>query len=164
MYETSLICDLCYKVKAFSQKLTLFEIHLSRSCFIHFYGCEKHSQKAITPFPYLFAQDIISGFKQNQFLKILSYLDACSSKIRLLENPFDSVIENLPYDLHNYGSYRFAIKWHPQEQIQRRKFDRILQVPFITYDQYIHLRKFAHEFTSLFGLAKPICVNRHFQL
>src|SRR6218665_1841021 len=83
--ETSLICDLYYKVKAFSQKLTLSEIHLSRNCFIHFEDCEKHSQKAITSFPYLFAQDIISGFKQNQFLKILSYLDACSSKIRLLE-------------------------------------------------------------------------------
>src|SRR6218665_272940 len=129
MYETSLICDLYYKVKAFSQKLILFEIHLSRSCFIHFERCKKHSQKAITPFPYLFAQDIISGFKQNQFLKILSYLDACSSKIRLLEHPFDSVIENLPSDLHNYGSYQLAIKWHLQGHIQRRKFDRILQMP-----------------------------------
>jgi len=65
----------------------------------------------------LFAQDIISGLKQNQFLKILSYLDACSWKIRLLENPFDSVIENLPSELDNYGSYRFAIKWHLQGQI-----------------------------------------------
>src|SRR6218665_215526 len=33
-------------------------------------------------------------------MKILSYLDACSSKIRLLENLFDSVTENLPSDLH----------------------------------------------------------------
>jgi len=31
---------------------------------------------------------------------MLSYLDACSSKIRLLENPFDFVTENLPSDLH----------------------------------------------------------------
>ena len=25
----------------------------------------------------------------------------------------------------------------------------------LLYDQYIHLRKFVHEFTSLFGLPKP---------
>src|SRR6218665_2246090 len=64
------------------------------------FNAVRNNQKAVTPFPYLFAQDIISDFKQNWFLKILSYLDACSSKIRLLKNPFDSVIENLPSDLH----------------------------------------------------------------
>jgi len=41
--ETSLICDLYSKVKAFSQKLTLFEIQLSRSCFIQFSRCENYS-------------------------------------------------------------------------------------------------------------------------
>jgi len=34
--ETSLICDLYSKVKAFRQNLTLFESQLARSCFTHF--------------------------------------------------------------------------------------------------------------------------------
>ena len=117
--ETSVICELHSKVKVFSQKLTLFEIQLLRSCFIHFSRCEIYSQKAVTPFPCSFAQDIIWSFKQKQLLERLSYLDACSSKIRLLENPFHSVglIENLP----SYGSYRFTIHWHPQLRTNSRK-------------------------------------------
>ena len=49
--------------KAFSRKLTLFEIQLSRSCFINFSRSEKYSQKAVTSFTYSFAQDFVSGLK-----------------------------------------------------------------------------------------------------
>jgi len=38
--------------------------------------------------------------QQKQFVERFSKLDALCSKVTLLENPFDSVIENLPTDLH----------------------------------------------------------------
>jgi len=58
--ETSLICDLYSKVKAFRQKLTLFDTQLARSCLSHFSRCDKYSQEVATPFPSFFAQDVIS--------------------------------------------------------------------------------------------------------
>ena len=54
--------------------------------------------RTVTQFPSLFAQDVISDLKQ-QFQERFSDLDACSLKIRTFENPFDSVIEDLPPDL-----------------------------------------------------------------
>ena len=73
--ETSLICDLYSKVKAFLQKLTLFESQLGRSCSTHFSRCDKYRQEAATPFPNLFAQDVILALKQ-QFEERFSDLDA----------------------------------------------------------------------------------------
>jgi len=81
---------------------------------------------------------------QEQFLERLS--GGKFFEIRLLENPFDHVIENWSSDLHN-GSYRFASQWHLEGQFKGRQFDWILQMPSIDF-QYVHLRKFAHEFTS----------------
>src|SRR6218665_2893813 len=90
--------------KAFSQKLTLFEIQLSRSCFIHFSRCEKYSQKAVTTIPCSFTQNIILGLKncarnvspiwmqffQNKTLRKSVWLCIlCSLRI-----------DNLPSDLH----------------------------------------------------------------
>ena len=81
--------------KAFGKKLTLFEIQLSRNCFIHFSRCEKYSQEAVSPISMLVWSRYHFRF-ENAVPVTFSYLDACSSKIRLLKNLFDSVIENLP--------------------------------------------------------------------
>ena len=96
--ETSLICDLYSKVKAFHQKLPLLESQLTRSCFTHFSRCDKYRQEAATPFPNLFSQDVILALKQ-QFEERFSDLDGYSSDIRHFEHPFDSVIGDLPSEL-----------------------------------------------------------------
>ncbi|CAM5076918.1 unnamed protein product [Eretmochelys imbricata] len=43
--ENGLICDMYTQVKAFRQKLVLFESHLMRNCFAHFTCCEKFNQE-----------------------------------------------------------------------------------------------------------------------
>ena len=96
--ETSLICDLYSKVKAFRQKVTLVESQLARSCCTHFSRCDKYRQEAATPFPNLFAQDVTLALKQ-QFDERFSDLDAYSSEIRRFEHPCDSVIGDLLSEL-----------------------------------------------------------------
>jgi hypothetical protein len=145
--ETSLICDLYSKVKAFRQKLTLFETQLARSCLTHFSSCDKYSQVAATPFPSVFAQDIISALKQ-QFRERFSDLDACSSKIRIFENPFDCVIEDLPPEL------QMEVIDLQSNDILKDKFKEgnlIEFYKFLPSDQFLQLRKFAREFISAFG-------------
>ena len=93
--KSLLISDFYSKVKAFRQKLKLFDDQLARSCFTHFLRCDKYSQEPMTPFPSLLAQYVISNLKQ-QFQERFSDLDACSSKIKIFENPFDTFIEDLP--------------------------------------------------------------------
>jgi len=70
-------------------------------------------------------------------------------EIRLLENPFDSCHWKLTFWL-TYGSYWFAIQLHFQGQIQGRNLIEFYKC--LPYDQYVHLRKFAHEFNSFLGL------------
>ncbi|XP_029655539.1 uncharacterized protein LOC115229305 [Octopus sinensis] len=98
--ETSLICDLYSKVKAFRKKLILFESQLTRSCFTHFSRCDKYRQEAATPFPNLFAQDVILALKQ-QFEERFSDLDACSSKLRILKIHLTLLLE----------TYLLSYKW-----------------------------------------------------
>ncbi|XP_029657125.1 general transcription factor II-I repeat domain-containing protein 2B-like [Octopus sinensis] len=85
---------------AFSADLTM---HLND--FNYGYKVKLHSsvictqrQEAATPFQNLFAQDVILALKQ-QFEERFSDLDACSSKLRIFENPFNSVIGDLHSEL-----------------------------------------------------------------
>ena len=89
---------ICIPRQSFHRKLTLFNTQLARGCFAHFSRYKKYKQEAATPFPTSFAQNAISYLKQ-QFQERFSDLVAYSLKIRLFENPFDSVIEDLPIDL-----------------------------------------------------------------
>src|SRR6218665_3857061 len=70
--------------KAFSQKLTLFEIQLSRSCFIRFSRYEKYSHKAVTPISML-ASSRYQFRSEKTGSVTFCYLEACSSKIRLFK-------------------------------------------------------------------------------
>jgi len=145
--ETSLICDLYSKVKAFRQNLTLFESQLARSCFTHFSRCDKYRQEAATPFPNLFAQDVILALKQ-QFKERFSDLDAYSSEIRLFENPFDSVIGDLPSEL------QMEVIDLQSNDILKDKYKEGNLTEFykcLPSDQFVYLRKFACEFISVYG-------------
>ncbi|CAI9718805.1 transcription factor II-I repeat domain-containing 2-like [Octopus vulgaris] len=145
--ETSLICDLYSKVKAFRKKLILFESQLTRSCFTHFSRCDKYRQEAATPFPNLFAQDVILALKQ-QFEERFSDLDACSSKLRIFENPFNSVIGDLPSEL------QMEVIDLQSNDILKDKYKEGNLIEFykcLPSDQFLHLRRFACEFISVFG-------------
>jgi len=89
-------------------------------------------------------------FETKQSLERLSYLDACPSKIRLLENPFDSVTENLHSEVIDLQSTNiFKDKFKEGNLIEFFNF--------LPYDQYVHLRIFAHEFPPILGLSRPNC-------
>ncbi|XP_029647131.1 general transcription factor II-I repeat domain-containing protein 2-like [Octopus sinensis] len=110
--ETSLICDLYSKVKAFRKKLILFET-----------------------------------LKQ-QFEERFSDLDACSSKLRIFENPFNSVIGDLPSEL------QMEVIDLQSNDILKDKYKEGNLIEFykcLPSDQFLHLRRFACEFISVFG-------------
>src|SRR6218665_834591 len=80
--DTSLLCDFYYKATYTLIKLLVRNLHCSRFSY----------QKAVTP---------ISKFSMLEPVHVMFLLSGCMFfEIRLLENPFDSVIENLPSDLH----------------------------------------------------------------
>jgi len=58
--------------KAFTQKFTLFEIQLSRSCFIHLplSRCEKYSQKAVTLISMLVCSRYNFRFDKSSFCNV----------------------------------------------------------------------------------------------
>jgi len=43
-----LICDIYTFVKAFRQKLILFEIQISKNCFTRFFTCDKYNKESKT--------------------------------------------------------------------------------------------------------------------
>jgi len=57
------ICNNYTFVKAFRQKLILFETHILKKCFTHFFTCDKYNKESKTQFPFDFAQKIISELK-----------------------------------------------------------------------------------------------------
>ncbi|KAL4083148.1 hypothetical protein QTP88_028478 [Uroleucon formosanum] len=77
-----LICDVYTLIKAFRQKLILFETQISKNCFIHFSTCDKYNKESKTQFPVDFAQKIISELKI-QFKLRFSDLDVKSEEINI---------------------------------------------------------------------------------
>ena len=62
---------------------------------MHFLYCEKFHEEAGFPFPGRFAQDILSDLKL-QFNDRFSDLDARTTEIRIFQNQFDCVIDEVP--------------------------------------------------------------------
>ena len=94
----------------------------------------------------MFAQDAIFYLKQ-QFQERISDLHAHSLKIRLLENSFNSVIEDLPIDL------QMEIIDLQSNDILKDKFKEGNLIEFykcLPFEQYSYLKKFACEFISAF--------------
>lgn len=97
--ENSLISDLYSHVKAFRQKLILFEKQLAANSFVHFATCGKFTpENNDVPFPTTFALEIIAQVRQN-FQDRFQDFDHLSGNIRLFQNPFACEVEDLPPEL-----------------------------------------------------------------
>ncbi|KAG6940107.1 GTF2I repeat domain containing 2, partial [Chelydra serpentina] len=146
--ENGLICDMYTQVKAFRQKLVLFESQLMRrDCFAHFTCCEKFSQETESRFPTRFAQEIISDLKL-QFQERFSDLDVNAGEIRIFQNPFDCDVEKLPPELQMeviYLQYSDLLK-------DKDKEGNLLEFyKCLPSDQYAHVKNFVRGLMSVFG-------------
>ncbi|XP_076315029.1 general transcription factor II-I repeat domain-containing protein 2B-like [Tachypleus tridentatus] len=144
--ETKLICNMLTEVKAFLQKLILFESQLMRSYFTHSPCCEKLKQEAASPFSVRFAQDILSEVKL-QFNECFSNLDANATEVRIFQNPFDCVIDELPPEV------QMEVIDLQSNDMLKDKYKEGKLIEFhkcLPSDQYIHLKNFARGFISVF--------------
>lgn len=142
-----LICDVYTLVKAFRQKLILFETQISKNCFIHFSTCDKYNKESKTQFPVDFAQKIISELKI-QFKQRFSDLDVKSEEINIFQNPFSCDIEKLPPTLQ---MEMIDLQSNDALKIKHREETLVDFYKFLPDIQYPNLKKFAMEYISVFS-------------
>ncbi|KAL4142782.1 hypothetical protein QTP88_005187 [Uroleucon formosanum] len=142
-----LICDVYTLVKAFRQKLILFETQISKNCFIHFSTCDKYNKESKTQFPVDFAQKIISELKI-QFKLRFSDLDVKSEEINIFQNPFSCDIEKLPPTLQ---MEMIDLQSNDALKIKHREETLVDFYKFLPDIQYPNLKKFAIEYISVFA-------------
>ncbi|XP_060835347.1 general transcription factor II-I repeat domain-containing protein 2B-like [Rhopalosiphum padi] len=142
-----LICDVYTLVKAFRQKLILFETQISKNCFIHFSTCDKYNKESRTQFPVDFAQKIISELKI-QFKQRFSDLDVKSEEINIFQNPFSCDIEKLPPTLQ---MEMIDLQSNDALKIKHREETLVDFYKFLPDIQYPNLKKFAIEYISVFA-------------
>jgi len=88
------ICDIYSFGKAFRRNLILFETHISKNYFTHFFTCDKYNKECKIQFPVDFAQKIISKLKI-QFQHFFD-LNVKAKETNIFQNPFSCNIEKLP--------------------------------------------------------------------
>jgi len=145
--ETSLICDLYSKVKAFRLKLNLFEAQLKSRNFIHFPCFEKLLNEVSYPFPITFAEGILTELKL-QFDTRFIDLDGNSKIIAIFQNPFSCNIIDAPdelqlelIDLQANENYKYKFK----------EGNLIEFYKLLPKEEYKCLKEFAIGMISIFG-------------
>ncbi|KAL4127516.1 hypothetical protein QTP88_011683 [Uroleucon formosanum] len=150
-----LICDVYTLVKAFRQKLILFETQISKNCFIHFSTCDKYNKESKTQFPVDFAQKIISELKI-QFKLRFSDLDVKSEEINIFQNPFSCDIEKLPPTLQ---MEMIDLQSNDALKIKHREKTLVDFYKFLPDIQYPNLKKIAIEYISWLNEEIPLDNN-----
>ncbi|CAM4623216.1 unnamed protein product [Caretta caretta] len=145
--ENGLICDMYTQVKAFRQKLVLFESQLMKDCFAHFICCEKFNPDTESRFPTRFSQEIISDLKL-QFQKHFSDLDVNAEEIWIFQNPLDCDLEKLPPEL------QMEVIDLQSNDLLKDKYKKGNLVEFykcLPNDQYAYVKNFVRGLMSMFG-------------
>lgn len=145
--EDQLLSDMFVHIKAFRQKLNLFKLQLSKTCFTHFKTCSKFCQQTNTPFPVHFAVEALSKLKIN-FESRFSDFDEYENDIQIFQNPFRVDIEALPPELQME-----VIELKANDTFVE-KFKTLSLLDFyksLPSSQFQQLHKFALGFFSAFG-------------
>ena len=145
--ENGLISDMYTHIKAFKEKLLLFESQLAKSYFIHFKCCEKISQETMDRFPTDFAIEIICNLKSN-FQSRFADLDKHALEIRIFQNPFDCDLESVAADLQME-----VIEIQSNDTLKYKyKTENLLDFyRCMADDQFPNFKNFARGLISVFG-------------
>lgn len=95
--KNSVICDLYCHVKAFRQKLKLFEKQLAVQKFDHFETCKELTQNNAS-FPIDFVISTLAKLR-SEFENRFEDFDLAAKEIKLFQNPFGCDIDDVPSEL-----------------------------------------------------------------
>ncbi|XP_029656647.1 general transcription factor II-I repeat domain-containing protein 2B-like [Octopus sinensis] len=145
--KENLICDFYRIIKAFRQKLMLFESQLGVRQFSHFSCFKSFCEANCNEIDITFQIGIIKELKHH-FLHKFSELDKIESDIILFENPFSCNVENVQHELQLE-----VIDLQSNEQLKdchrRTKLAEFYE--YLKDDEFPRLKNFAIKMISIFG-------------
>lgn len=145
--EDNIICDLYMHIKAFRQKLILFESNIKQKIFSHFANCQSLKNEHGSSFPGSFALKFLGELKK-EFSSRFSDLDAHSKEIRIFQNPFSCEAEDVPTVL------QMEIIDLQADDTMKDKFKEVNIVQFYKFlpkENYPLIKDFARSWLSVFG-------------
>lgn len=147
----SLVNNAYLHIKAFRNKLILFEKQLSNTNLDHFETCQQFLPEASVPFPSEFAIKIVRQLSQ-QFNNRFQDFDKECNKINMFQNPFNCDIDSVPSSLQLEFIDLTTNEMHKAHFNECYKNGNVL--PFysaLPEDDFKNIRKFARNMVSVFG-------------